>query len=192
MTGRVLPRYVILVSTLTLVVIGIMLSIFYGQYRWLASGIVSSSVEQHELSLNASFERQARGASHRIADSLSVAEADGIGAKILVLSEAIAHSTDLVGLRYVQSDGVNVQSGEPVEDPGTNGPVWRADYMYMSYPVQRDDVFTVAIHCHPCLRKYRHSNSDWYNRARSVDRIACCGSAGPRWSCSGYAVRSYG
>jgi len=44
MTGKVLPRYVILVSTLALVVIGIMLSIFYGQYRWLASGIVSSSV----------------------------------------------------------------------------------------------------------------------------------------------------
>ena len=111
MTGKILPRYVILVSTLTLVVIGIMLSIFYGQYRWLASGIVSSSVEQHELSLNASFERQARGALHRIADSLSGAEADDFGTKMLVLSEAIAHSSDLVGLRYVQSDGVNVQSG---------------------------------------------------------------------------------
>jgi hypothetical protein len=62
---------VILVSTLALVVVGSMLFIFYGQYRWLASGIVSSSVDQHYVSLKESFERQARGELHRIADSLS-------------------------------------------------------------------------------------------------------------------------
>jgi len=140
MTGKVLPKYVILVSTLTLVVMGIMLSSFYGQYRWLTSGIVSSSVEQHELSLNASFERQARGALHRIADTLSVAGADDFGIKISVLSEAIADHADLVGLRYIQSDGTHVQSGEPVEDPAANSPLWRADYLYMTYPVRRDDI----------------------------------------------------
>ena len=140
MTSKVLPKYVILVSALTLVVVGIMLSIFYGQYRSLASGIVSSSVEQHQISLSGSFERRARAALHRIADSLSVAEADDFGGKILVLSEAIAGSTDLVGLRYVQSDGINVQSGEAVEDPVADGPVWRTDYLTMTYPVRRNDV----------------------------------------------------
>jgi len=140
MTSRVLPKYVILVSALTLVVVGIMLSIFYGQYRSLASGIVSSSVEQHQISLSTSFERRARAALHRIADSLSVAEADDFGGKILLLSDAIAGSTNLVGLRYVQSDGINVQSGEAVEDPVADGPVWRADYLTITYPVRRNDV----------------------------------------------------
>lgn len=140
MTSRILPRYLILVSTLTLVVIGIMLSIFYGQYRWLTSGIVSSSVEQHEISLSASFERQARGQLHRIADSLSTTDSDDYGAQLLVLSRAIAGSGDLVGLRYVQSGGINVQSGEPVDDPVADGHVLRADHLYMSYAVRRDEV----------------------------------------------------
>ncbi len=140
MTGRVLPRYVILVSTLTLVVIGSMLVIFNGQYRWLASGIVSSSVEQHYVSLSGSFERQARGELHRIADSLSVVDAGDYAGKLLVMSGAIASSSDLVGLRFVQADSTNVQSGEPVEDPGTERYIWHEDYLTMSYPVQRDDV----------------------------------------------------
>ena len=98
MTGRILPRYVILVSTLTLVVIGIMLSIFYGQYRWLTSGIVASSVEQHDASLSGSFERQARGQSHRIADSLSATDGGDHASQLLVLNRAIANSDDLIGL----------------------------------------------------------------------------------------------
>ena len=140
MTGKVLPRYVFLVSTLTLVVIGIMLSIFYGQYRWLASGIVSSSVEQHDVSLSASFERQARGELHRIADSLAATDTDDYGTKLLLLSGAIADSADLVGLRYEQTDGVNVQSGEVVEDPEAERHIWRPDYLYMTYPVLRNGV----------------------------------------------------
>jgi PAS domain-containing protein len=131
---------VILVSTLTLVVIGSMLVIFNGQYRWLASGIVSSSVEQHYVSLSGSFERRARGELHRIADSLSVVDAGDYAGKLLVMSGAIASSSDLVGLRFVQADSTNVQSGEPVEDPGTERYIWHEDYLTMSYPVQRDDV----------------------------------------------------
>jgi hypothetical protein len=110
MTGRVLPRYVILVSTLILVVIGVMLSIFYGQYRWLANGIVSSSVEQHDVSESASFERQARGQLHRIADSLAATEIDDEGGQLQVLNQGIAANDDLVGLRFEHADGSSVQS----------------------------------------------------------------------------------
>lgn len=145
MTGRVLPRYVILVSTLILVVIGIMLSIFYGQYRWLASGIVSSSVEQHDVSESASFERQARGQLHRIADALAATENDGQLEQLQVLNQSIAANDDLVGLRFERADGTAVQSGQVVEDPGSEGYIWRADYLYMTYPVMRDDVEVGAI-----------------------------------------------
>ena len=145
MTGRILPRYVILVSTLTLVVIGIMLSIFYGQYRWLTSGIVASSVEQHDASLSGSFERQARGQSHRIADSLSATDGGDHASQLLVLNRAIANSDDLIGLRYEQADGINVQSGQIVENPGSVGHFWRPDYLYMTYPVTRDDAVVGAL-----------------------------------------------
>ena len=140
MTGKVLPRYVFLVSTLTLVVIGIMLSIFYGQYRRLASGIVSSSVGQHDVSLSANFERQARDELRRIADSLAATDAGDVGTKLLLLRRAIADSADLVGLRYEQTDGINMQSGEAVEDPGAERHIWRPNYLYVTYPVLRDVV----------------------------------------------------
>ncbi len=140
MTGRVLPRYVILVSTLILVVIGVMLSIFYGQYRWLANGIVSSSVEQHDVSESASFERQARGQLHRIADSLAATEIDDEGGQLQVLNQGIAANDDLVGLRFEHADGSSVQAGQVVEDPGSEGYIWRPDYLYMTYPVMRDDI----------------------------------------------------
>ena len=140
MTGRVLPRYVILVSTLILVVIGVMLSIFYGQYRWLANGIVSSSVEQHDVSESASFERQARGQLHRIADSLAATEIDNEGGQLQVLSQGIAVNDELVGLRFEHADGSSVQAGQVVENPGSEGYIWRPDYLYMAYAVMRDDV----------------------------------------------------
>ena len=137
MTSKVLPRYVFLVSTLTLVVIGIMLSIFYGQYRWLASGIVSSSVGQHEVSLSANFERQARDELRRIAASLAATDD---GTKLLLLRRAIAESADLVGLRYEQTDGINVQTGEALEDPGAERHIRRPSYLYVTNPVLRDVV----------------------------------------------------
>jgi len=138
MAGKFLPRYVVLVSALILVVLGTMLSIFYGQYQWLASGIVSSSVGQHDISLSASFERQARAEMHRIADSLTAAESDDNGGYVQLLNTAIADSSDLVGLKFQQTDGTVVQSGEAVEEPAAQGSAWRPDWLYVSSPIMRD------------------------------------------------------
>jgi len=71
---------------------------------------------------------------------LSTTNSDDYGAQLLVLSRAIAGSDNLVGLRYVQSGGINVQSGEPVDDPVADGQVLRADHLYMRYAVLRDEV----------------------------------------------------
>jgi diguanylate cyclase (GGDEF)-like protein/PAS domain S-box-containing protein len=138
MAGKFLPRYVVLVSALILVVLGTMLSIFYSQYQWLASGIVSSSVGQHDISLSASFERQARAEMHRIADSLTAAESDDNGGYVQLLNTAIADGSDLVSLRFEQTDGTVVQSGEAMEEPAAQGSVWRPDWLYVSSPLMRD------------------------------------------------------
>ena len=72
MPSKILPQYLLLASTLVIVVVGIMLSMFYGQYRWLASSIVETSAEQHNVILSASYERRARAQLHRIADELGL------------------------------------------------------------------------------------------------------------------------
>jgi diguanylate cyclase (GGDEF)-like protein/PAS domain S-box-containing protein len=133
MPGRILPRYLILVSTLTLVGIGIMLSIFYGQYRWLTSGIVASSVEQHEISLAGSFERRARGQLHNIADELADA-ADNAAAQ-QVLQRAIVQNEMLVGLHFLRVDGSDVQSGVVANRPTEGSTLWGDEQLYMSYQV---------------------------------------------------------
>lgn len=140
MAGRFLPRYVFLVSTLTLVVVGLMLSIFYAQYQWLASSIVSSSVGQHDISLSASFDRRASDELRRIAETLAGAESDDDAANIALLSAAIAGSQDLVGLRYTRTGGQNLDYGAAVEQPGAANRLWKADFLYLAYPVMRDAV----------------------------------------------------
>lgn len=139
MASRILPRYLILVTTLTVVVVGLMLSIFYGQYRYLASEIVGSSVDKHAESLAASFERRGRGQLHRIADTLaSISDDDAAGAARSLRRE-IASNENIVGLRYARNGGIEVQEGLIEEEPVDGLPTWRLERLYMSYPVVRDD-----------------------------------------------------
>jgi diguanylate cyclase (GGDEF)-like protein/PAS domain S-box-containing protein len=138
MARKILPRYLILASTLALVVVGILLSMFYGQYRWLADGIVDASVQQHNAFLEASFERRARGTLHRIADELASVEDPMNEVTLLsVVGDAVRDSDNLVGLRFESSDGLRVQAGEVTElpDPTTE---WDANRLYVTYPVIRD------------------------------------------------------
>jgi len=135
MPGRILPRYLILVSTLTLVGIGVMLSIFYGQYRWLTSGIVASSVEQHEETLAASFERRARGQLHNIADNLADAENDNETSSLRVLERAIIEHEMLVGLRFLRADGIDIRSGIVANEPVDGSTLWGNEQLYMTYPI---------------------------------------------------------
>jgi diguanylate cyclase (GGDEF)-like protein/PAS domain S-box-containing protein len=139
MIHRILPRYLILVATLTMVVIGLMLSIFYGQYRFLTTGIVAISVDQHQESLTASFERGARGQLHRIADSLSVIDGEDAAAMSTVLQREIAISEIIVGLRFDRENGNSVASGLVAEEPLDGKPTWRAEQLYMAYPVVLDE-----------------------------------------------------
>ncbi|MEX2496468.1 MAG: EAL domain-containing protein [Woeseia sp.] len=132
-----LPRYLILAAALSIVVVGIMLSIFYGQYRWLAGGIVETSVEFHNVSLATSFERRARGTLHRIADN--IAAAPGSEAAVHnVLEQAIEGVDYLVGLRFIGAAGLAVETGEAPPPGGAEALRWEADRLYVSYPVAQN------------------------------------------------------
>ena len=128
-----------LAATLTLVVVGLMLSLFYGQYRWLATDIVSSSVEEHNAILEGRFEGRARAQLHRIADSVATAENRDDSASIsLLLEKAALENENLVGVRYVRRGQPNLQAGSVPEQAGDQSTQWTTDNLYLTYPITMD------------------------------------------------------
>jgi len=72
MIGNKIPRFLRMGLTLGIAVGVIMLSMFYGQYRWLANEMVTTSAKQHDAFLYASFERRVRAQLHAMADELAL------------------------------------------------------------------------------------------------------------------------
>ena len=128
-----------LAATLTLVVVGLMLSLFYGQYRWLATDIVASSMEEHNAILEGRFEGRARAQLHRIADSVATAENRDDSASIsLLLEKAALENENLVGVRYVRRGQPNLQAGSVPEQAGDQSTQWTTDNLYLTYPITLD------------------------------------------------------
>jgi diguanylate cyclase (GGDEF)-like protein/PAS domain S-box-containing protein len=140
MASKILPRYMLLASALAIVVVGVMLSMFYGQYRWLANSIVETGVRQHEASLSASFERRARGHLHRIADDVATLGDDPDAALLLdVLQTSILNNSNLIGIRYMADDGELVEQGQIDAPEVYHGTLWRPDNLFLTYPVKAGD-----------------------------------------------------
>jgi len=128
MAGRILSRYLILLSTIALLGIGVILAIFYAQYRWVTTGMVSSSVAEHGESLAGSFERRARGQLYRIGVSVAEADVTTAGAAKAILDRAMDDNDTLVG----------VESGRVAEEPADGNLLWRANRLYMAFPVTQE------------------------------------------------------
>ena len=143
MSSKILPRYLLLASTLVIVVVGIMLSMFYGQYRWLATSIVETSVEQHDVILSSSYERRARAQLHRISDDIAkIYPGAGPDAVRQVLDDAIAHNTNLVGILYESANGSRTQSGDVGDVDAieiVSSSTWQANNLLLRYPVLRNE-----------------------------------------------------
>jgi len=140
MISKILPRYLLLASALAIVVIGVMLSMFYGQYRWLANSIVETGVKQHEASLSASFERRARARLHRIADDIA-ALGDNPDPLLTrsVLQQGVLNNSNLVGVRYQADDGEPVEYGQIDVTGIYSGTMLRPDILFLNYPVIIND-----------------------------------------------------
>ena len=139
MIGSKIPRYLLLLLTLGTAVAVIMLSMFYGQYRWLANEITTASATEHNALLRESFERQARANLHVIADELtSVDETAGDSSVLQILNRAIAENELIAGLRFVSSDSDVRQTGSIPAEEQANPIVWLPDHLLISYPVVQD------------------------------------------------------
>ena len=136
MTGRRIPRFLLYATALGIVVTGIMLSLFFGQYHWLANQIVTTSFEEHRTLLEASFERRMRAQLHAVADTLPD---DPDSAEVVdTLSRAMTANPNLVGIRFEDSSGRAWSAGAlPSRENGAET-VWLEQQMLMSYPVVHD------------------------------------------------------
>ena len=112
MIGSRIPRQLFYAVTLGVIGAGIMLTLFFGQYRWLANELVSASYDEHRTLLEASFERRARAELHAIVDQLprdlprsSPVELSG------ALNRAMIEHPSINGLRLTDTDGRSSTAG---------------------------------------------------------------------------------
>ena len=141
MIGSKIPRYLLFYLTLGAGVAAIMLSMFYGQYRWLANEITTASATEHDILLAENFERRARADLHRISMELaSIDETLGDSSVLRILNRAMAEDELIAGLKYVSGDSDVRQTGSIPAKQQSDPVVWLPDHLLMSYPVVRDDL----------------------------------------------------
>ena len=135
MSGFRIPRPLLITVTLGVVVAGIMLSVFYVQYRWLANEIVTASFDEYRVLLETSFERRARAELHAVADALPT-DADETGV-LAAMAREIANNETLAGLRLTTTSGRTLDSGDPVDGEASEAGVWLTDRLLIEYAVER-------------------------------------------------------
>lgn len=168
MIGRVLPRYLILAAALALVAVGLLLTLFYGQYRWLATDIVTSSVEEHNAILERSFEGRARAQLHRIADALAAkSDLNDVASISQLLETAGANNENLVGLKLIRREMADVQTGHLPVEAGRSATRWESDSLYLTYPVTRDEVQLGILVSNFTLAKLRSESAEFQNQLLS-------------------------
>jgi diguanylate cyclase (GGDEF)-like protein/PAS domain S-box-containing protein len=112
MIGNRTPRLFLLAVALVVAVSGVTLSVFYGQYRWLANQITATSLTQYTLRAEANFELQARAqlqiATDRLLDAIGN---DQIADKLLLLNTILLDNANVTGIRYVDQSGQEFTAG---------------------------------------------------------------------------------
>ena len=141
MIGSRIPRFVLYATVLGIAVAVIMLTMFYGQSRWLARQIMSTSFEEHRALLTASFERRARADLHGIAYALSDDLAAGnTVALTATLDRSLSEHPELTGLRLTADAGESWSSGNYAQFDEVTETTWVNDYLLLSYPVTVESV----------------------------------------------------
>jgi len=140
MIGKKIPRIIFFSTVLGIAVAAIMLSMFYGQYHWLANRIKTASINEHRVFLEGSFERQARSQIHSMADSLAPVLATGNEAAMAAAMElSLASNSSLVALRYVAADQNAFAVGDAAGLDRVPATTWFEDRLVLAYPVTLSD-----------------------------------------------------
>ena len=169
MTGSIIPKYLLLTAALAMTVVGIMISVFYGQYRWLAVNLVTSSAELYEAGQAASFERQALGRLGRIANGIA-RHPEPPNTEFIAgfLDAMLATDTELVGIEFVHPDGSRVSAGEfetAVDDTDSS----QYNLLSLSYDSTRDDVVIGTLYGYFSLASVRAESAVFRDAISSTE-----------------------
>jgi diguanylate cyclase (GGDEF)-like protein/PAS domain S-box-containing protein len=122
-------------------VAAIMLTLFFGQYRWLANQLVTAGYDEHRTLLEASFERRARAELHAIVDQLPADLVDSSSAELgRAMNRAMIDHPDLNGLRLTDSRGRSWVTGNLSADFEVAETTWQDRQLLLSYPVMRSGI----------------------------------------------------
>ena len=141
MIGNRTPRLLILAVALGVTVSGVMLSVFYGQYHWLAEQIVDASSAEYNLRAEANFEQQAHTqlltAADRMQDAVSGAQAADI---FLALNTVLMENENLTGVRYTNLTNQTFEAGSIPQTTNPEATIWLAQRLMITQAIIIADV----------------------------------------------------
>jgi diguanylate cyclase (GGDEF)-like protein/PAS domain S-box-containing protein len=141
MIGNRTPRLFLIAVALGVAVTGVMLSVFYGQYRWLADQLVDASSAQYNQLVEDKFQQKARAELHNASDLIrdAVRSADQ-SAITRGLNAILLANTNLTGVRYTNAAGESTLSGNYPEPVDSSESIWLAEHLLLSTPLLVDGV----------------------------------------------------
>ena len=128
MNGSKSPRYILFALLLGISVTAIMLSMFYGQYRWLAGELVQRSAAEHDAFIEQNYERRVSTQMRVIAESFSTGVNTSESADVLrALNSIIAANPTMSGIRFTDSARSTLQTGSFPIAGVVDSVTWLAD-----------------------------------------------------------------
>lgn len=141
MIGNRTPRLLLLAVALGVAVFGVMLSVFYGQYRWLTEQIVDASSTEYNQLVETNFEQRARSELQVAADNLLAAAVEKQPRDIfLALNTILIENENLTGTRYVDSSGQAWESGSYPQSIVSTGTTWLERRLIIDHSVVVNDI----------------------------------------------------
>ena len=141
MIGNKTSRLLLLAVVLGIAVSGVMLSVFQGQYRWLADQIVDASSAEYNQLVEANFEQRARTELQLAAIKLQTAASNNQSNVIsLALNGIFSESQILTGVRLVDLSGRAFESGDSFESDESAAVIWLERQLLLAQPIVVNDI----------------------------------------------------
>ena len=141
MIGKTTPIRLLLAVALGVAVTGILLSVFYGQYRSLANQIVETSSAEYQQLVEADFEILANTEIRAAADAMGEIAAGGQLFDISqILNTILIDNHALTGTRFVDSSGNTFEAGSIPDSLAGTSTIWLKQLLLVSKPVVADGV----------------------------------------------------
>lgn len=131
----------LLAVALGVAVFGVMLSVFYGQYHWLADQIVDASSAKYNTRAEESFEQLAETELHTAVDRMHEAVSSGRTADILLtLNTILIENQNLTGIRYINASNEIFDAGSVPHLANPVSTTWLAERLVITQPIIIDDI----------------------------------------------------